>query len=107
MKKAIAILLIFTLFIGTFFLPVKAAAMDSHAGAVTTSSGPLNVRASASSGSAVLTSLKKGSYITLLSKSGSWWRVEYAKGKYGFIGKVTDLENAAILVKVQVKENVE
>ena len=84
MKKTIAILLIFTLFIGTFFLPVKAAAMDSHAGAVTTSSGPLNVRAKASSASSVLTSLKKGSYITLLSKSGSWWRVEYAKGKYGY-----------------------
>ena len=40
----------------------------------------------------------------------TWSCTDYdpnAKGKYGFIGKVTDLENAAILVKVQVKENVE
>ena len=39
----------------------------------------------------------------------TWSCTDYdpnAKGKYGFIGKVTDLENAAILVKVQVKENV-
>ena len=30
------------------------------------------------------TSLKKGSYVTLISRSGSWWKVEYAKGKYGY-----------------------
>lgn len=61
-----------------------AAAADSKAGAVTTSSGALNVRAEASSGAPVVASLKKGSYITLISKSGSWWKVEYAKGKYGY-----------------------
>ena len=38
----------------------------------------------------------------------TWSCTDYdpnAKGKYGFIGKVTDLEKAAILVKVQVKES--
>lgn len=84
MKKSRSILLVFALFIGMFFLPVEAATMDSYAGAVTTSSGPLNVRSKASTASSVLTSIKKGSYITLISKEGSWWRVEYAKGKYGY-----------------------
>ncbi|MBQ8834848.1 MAG: SH3 domain-containing protein [Oscillospiraceae bacterium] len=51
---------------------------------MTTSGGRLNVRSSASSGASVVTSLKKGSYVTLISQSGSWWKVEYAKGKYGY-----------------------
>ena len=69
-----------------FMAPVKAEAadMESKAGAVTTSSGRLNVRSAASTGASVVTSLSKGSYVTLISKSGSWWRVEYAKGKYGY-----------------------
>lgn len=62
----------------------SAASLSSKAGAVTTSSGSLNVRAQASSGSSVVATLKKGSYITLISKSGAWWKVEYAKGKYGY-----------------------
>lgn len=62
----------------------EAATLSSKAGAVTTASGSLNVRSSASSGASVVASLKKGSYITLISKSGSWWKVEYAKGKYGY-----------------------
>lgn len=63
---------------------VSAAGMDSSAGAVTTSGGRLNVRSGPSSGSAVVASLGKGSYVTLLSKSGAWWRIEYDKGKYGY-----------------------
>lgn len=62
----------------------SAASLSVKAGAVTTSSGALNVRAGASSGTSVVATLKKGSYITLISKSGSWWKVEYAKGKYGY-----------------------
>lgn len=62
----------------------EAATLSSKAGAVTTSSGSLNVRAEASSGAPVISTLKKGSYITLISKSGSWWKVEYAKGRYGY-----------------------
>ena len=62
----------------------SAASVSAKAGAVTTSSGALNVRSGASSGASVVATLKKGSYITLISKSGSWWKVEYAKGKYGY-----------------------
>lgn len=63
---------------------VRAATADSKAGVVTTAGGRLNVRSSASSGASIVASLPKGSYVTLISKSGSWWRVEYARGKYGY-----------------------
>ena len=62
----------------------EAASLSSKAGAVTTSAGALNVRKQPSSGSSVVYSLKKGSYITLMEKHGSWWKVEYAAGKYGY-----------------------
>ncbi len=66
--------------------PNKAYAADSSssAGIVTTSGGSLNVRSSASANAQILTTLPKGSYITVISKSGSWWKVEYASGKYGY-----------------------
>lgn len=69
-----------------FYLAPKAdaATSSSKAGAVTTSSSALNVRSQPSSASSVVATLKKGSYITLIAKSGSWWQVEYAKGKYGY-----------------------
>ena len=65
-------------------MKAKAADMTSKAGAVTTASSSLNVRSSASTTSRIATTLRKGSYITLLSKSGSWWKVEYGKNLYGY-----------------------
>lgn len=67
-------------------MPVKASAatLDSTAGIVATSGSRLNVRSGASADSSVVASLAKGSYVTLISKSGSWWYVEYAKGKFGY-----------------------
>ncbi len=66
-------------------LPEKAAAADlsSKAGQVQISTGWLNVRSSPGSGTAV-SRLQKGSYITLISRNGDWWKVEYAKGKFGY-----------------------
>lgn len=61
-----------------------AATLQSQAGIVTTSSGRLNIRSGASTGSSVVTSLSRGSYVTLLSRSGAWWHVEYADGRYGY-----------------------
>ena len=61
-----------------------SAAAGPYAGAVTVSSGSLNVRQQPSTTSAVTASLKKGSHITLLSKSGSWWYVQYGKNNYGY-----------------------
>ena len=54
------------------------------AGLVTTSSGKLNVRSSPSVSASVKTQLVKDSYITLVSKSGSWWYVRYNESSYGY-----------------------
>lgn len=62
----------------------NAATMQSKAGAVTTASGNLNVRSSASASAPRVASLPKGSHITLMERSGNWWRVEYGKGQYGY-----------------------
>lgn len=91
--------------IGVLCSPEKAqaAALDSIPGAVTTNSGRLNVRAAASTGAATVSSLQKGSYVTLISKSGSWWQVEYAKGKYGYCHSdyITAVSGSAATVKTQ------
>jgi uncharacterized protein YgiM (DUF1202 family) len=42
------------------------------------------VRSAASSSSGIITALSNGSYVTLISKSGDWWQVEYEKDKYGY-----------------------
>ncbi len=62
----------------------SAAEYNSVAGIVATDSTSLNVRSSPSASAAVLTTLKKGSYVTLISKSGTWWKVEYGKNAYGY-----------------------
>lgn len=65
-------------------LPARAADSNSQAGKVATSGSRLNVRTAPSTGAATVSTLSNGSYVTLISKSGSWWRVEYADGKYGY-----------------------
>lgn len=82
-RRTLSLIVILLLF-ACLVPKAQAATAESKAGAVTTSIGKLNVRASAASGASVVATLNKGSYITLISKSGSWWKVEYAKGKYGY-----------------------
>lgn len=86
MKKTAGLLLSLVFTVLIFATPVKAnaATLSSTAGTVSVTSGTLNVRSSGSSNSTVISSLKKGSFVTLISKSGSWWKVEYAKDKYGY-----------------------
>lgn len=84
MRKSILFLMLLLALTCLIPTPAKAAGPDSKAGVVTTAGGSLNVRASASTASPVVGSLQKGSYITLLSKSGSWWKVEHGKGAYGY-----------------------
>lgn len=86
MKKTISVMLSLILLSAILIMPVasNAANADSKAGRVNISSGHLNVRKSSSKTAQVVKTLKKNSYITLISKSGSWWYVEYAKGKYGY-----------------------
>lgn len=62
----------------------QAAAAASRAGTVATAGSSLNVRSGPSTGSSVVTKLQSGSYVTLISKSGSWWQVEYAQSRYGY-----------------------
>ena len=82
LKRTISLVLCAVLLV-VLTVPVSAST-DRYAGAVTTQSGSLNVRKSASSASAVLAALPKGSHITLISKSGAWWYVEYGKNSYGY-----------------------
>lgn len=63
---------------------VSAAADGEQAGIVKINSGWLNVRSSPSTSAGAKASLQKGSYVTLISKSNGWWKVEYEKGKYGY-----------------------
>jgi N-acetylmuramoyl-L-alanine amidase len=84
--KRIFILLLAFVLSAYCLLPMQAlaATADSKAGVVSISAGYLNVRRSASTSSGVLATLKNGSYITLISKNGNWWYVEFAQGRYGY-----------------------
>ena len=85
MQKRIAFIFLFLLSFSCL-QPLRASAADlnSQAGIVSTANGSLNVRATPSTGGKVVGSLSRGSYVTLIGKSGSWWKVEYDAGKYGY-----------------------
>lgn len=91
--------------LASMVFPVGAsgATLESKAGLVSTSSGRLHVRSGPSTASAVVSSLQKGGYVTLLSRSGSWWQVEYAKGKYGYshADYIKTISSNAAAVQVQ------
>ena len=93
------------LLVGLLALPIQAdaATLDSKAGIVSTSGSSLNVRSTASTSGSKVASLAKGSYVTLISKSGSWWKVEYAKGKYGYCHAdyITTVSGSAVTVNTQ------
>ena len=96
-KGLCAALLALTFALGAA-IPAAAADKNSLAGTVTTSSSPLNVRAYASTGASRITTLKKGSVVTLIEKHGtSWWKVEYADGRYGYCSAeyITPVEGSA------------
>lgn len=65
-------------------IPARAADASSKAGRVDLSWGTLNVRSSPSTSGSVQTRLADDAYVTLTERSGEWWRVEYADGKYGY-----------------------
>lgn len=86
MKRITSLLLSLILCFAFLLTPIKsrAATLNSQAGIVSISSGRLNVRSSASTNGTVIASLSKDSLVTLISKSGDWWRVEYADNVYGY-----------------------
>ena len=86
MKKTISILIAVVLSISLVPFTEKANAAEKiyGAGKVSTTSTALNVRSSASGSSTVKAKLSKDSYVTLVSKSGNYWRVQYSASGYGY-----------------------
>lgn len=105
MKKVTSLILSFLFVCSMFILPIQtqASTTSPRAGTVAVSSGSLNVRSAASTGASVVASLYKGSYITLLSKSGSWWYIRYAKNGYGYChaNYITQVSSYAATVQIQ------
>lgn len=66
------------------FLFCSPDAKAASAGKVQTKSTALNVRKTKEGSSAVIGNLKKNSHVTLVSKAGNKWKVEYKNGKYGY-----------------------
>ena len=86
MKKTISIFMALVLSLSLISLNQRAYATEKiyGAGKVSTTSTALNVRSSASATSTVKAKLSRGSYVTLVSKSGSYWRVQYSATGYGY-----------------------
>lgn len=80
MKRILYLMLSLSAFAVMFSLSVSAAT----AGKVTTSGGNLNIRKSPSLTAEVITTAKNGSWLTVESKQGQWYKVSYAKGKIAY-----------------------
>jgi uncharacterized protein YgiM (DUF1202 family) len=103
MKKIISFILA-VIFTGILLLPVNtsAANISMKAGYVRISDGLLNVRSSESTSSAVISSLKKNTYVTLMSIDGNWWHVEYEKGRFGYCHKDYITEKSSQTAQVAI-----
>lgn len=86
MKKFLFLMFaLFALF--GFHQSADAATATSQAGMVQTSGSNLNVRASATTNSSIISKLPDHSYLTILSTSGSFYYVEYKEGSFGYVHK--------------------
>ena len=83
--------------------PARAAVSRPVAGMVSTAGGRLNVRSGASTASSVVSSLNRGSYVTLISQNGSWWYLEYGDGRYGYshADYIQTISSTAAVVQTQ------
>ncbi len=86
MKKFISLISAIVLCLSVFTISPKAKAISSieGAGRVNTVSTSLNVRVSPSASAAVKTTLKRNSYVTILSVSGKYMYVQYNDSGYGY-----------------------
>ncbi len=86
LKRLFSAVFALIIFAGVIFTTprVSAAAPIAGAARVNTSSTSLNVRSSPSSSASVRTTLSRNSYVTLVSKSGSYWYVRYSENGYGY-----------------------
>lgn len=85
MKKAFTIITVI-LILTSVIIPTstKAAESDLKAGIVNIESGWLNVRKEPTAASETIAKLNKSDYLTLITKTGNWWYVEYSDRKYGY-----------------------
>lgn len=84
MKKFLSAFLCSVILFTNLLAPKSYAAGSYEAGQVATTSSLLNVRSSPSTSSSVVGTLGKNEYVTLIQKSGEWWKVEYNAGAYGY-----------------------
>lgn len=86
MKKKISIIMTTLLLLSIIIIPtsVSATTQKEKVGKVTLSSGWLNVRKEATASSESVAKLQNGSYITIISKTGAWWKVKYGENNYGY-----------------------
>lgn len=87
MKKTLSVIL--TLFVcASLFvfspLSADAAEVTHKAGRVTVSTRTLYVRTAPDKNASVIKSVYNGTHLTLLEKTGDWWKVEYADNKFGY-----------------------
>ncbi len=96
--KAVLITAVITLALFYGF-QAQAADYDSTAAKVKTESTALNIRSAPSASSKKTASAKKDSYLTLMKKEGAWWKVEYTKGKYGYVHSdyIVEIRNSAAM----------
>ena len=89
LKKFLSFALAILFSAGLFSWVPKAQAFSKPTGAgrVTTASTSLNVRSSPSTSATVKTTLKRNSYVTLISQSGNFLYVRYGESSYGYAHK--------------------
>lgn len=84
-KRSAAFIIVIMLLLSSVVIGAAAYEGGHAAGIVSTASGALNVRNAAGVNGAVVGKLNKGTYVTLVEKTGSWWKIEYAAGRYGYV----------------------
>ena len=84
MKRFLSVFLTVCVLFGLLGAGVSAVSGTPAAAKVTTGTANLNVRAGASTSAAVTAKLKNGTWVTLLQKSGNWYRVRYGENKTGY-----------------------
>ena len=85
MKKCLSLLFALMLIVLCAAAPQTARAANvPAAGKVSTGGYRLNVRERATTSSSIRKKLTDQSWITLIEKSGAWWRVKYGENAYGY-----------------------
>ena len=86
LKRLFSALFALTIITGVIFSTPRVSASSDISGAarVNTSATSLNVRSSPSSSASVRTTLKRNTYVTLISRNGEYWYVRYSDNGYGY-----------------------